>query len=68
MSLQTTPTPTNGRRRTRFPQWTSARTLRDGPITRDVFGFLTTEANAEVRAHHDKAMPVILTTEAERDL
>jgi putative SOS response-associated peptidase YedK len=52
----------------RVPQWTSARTLRDGPITRDVFGFLTTEANGEVRAHHDKAMPVILTTEAERDL
>jgi putative SOS response-associated peptidase YedK len=50
------------------PNWTSARTLRDGPITRDLFGFLTTDANAEVRAHHDKAMPVILTTEAERDL
>jgi putative SOS response-associated peptidase YedK len=50
------------------PQWTSARTLRDGPVTRDLFGFLTTEANAEVRAHHDKAMPVILTTEQERDL
>ncbi|CAA2962500.1 Hypothetical predicted protein [Olea europaea subsp. europaea] len=50
------------------PQWTSARTLKDGPVTRDLFGFLTTEANAEVRAHHDKAMPVILTTEQERDL
>lgn len=50
------------------PQWTSARTLRDGLVTRDLFGFLTTDANAEVRAHHDKAMPVILTTEAERDL
>jgi putative SOS response-associated peptidase YedK len=31
----------------------------------ELFGFLTTEANAEVGAIHPKAMPVILTTEAE---
>jgi putative SOS response-associated peptidase YedK len=30
-----------------------------------LFGFLTTDANAEVGAIHPKAMPVILTTEAE---
>jgi putative SOS response-associated peptidase YedK len=30
-----------------------------------MFGFLTTDANAEVGAVHPKAMPVILTTEAE---
>lgn len=30
-----------------------------------LFGFLTTEANAEVGAVHPKAMPVILTKEAE---
>jgi putative SOS response-associated peptidase YedK len=30
--------------------------------TNDIFGFLTTEPNAEVREVHPKAMPVILTT------
>jgi DNA-binding XRE family transcriptional regulator len=30
-----------------------------------LFGFLTTDANAEVGAIHPKAMPVILTTETE---
>jgi putative SOS response-associated peptidase YedK len=30
-----------------------------------LFGFLTTSANAEVGVIHPKAMPVILTTEAE---
>jgi hypothetical protein len=30
-----------------------------------LFGFLTTDANAEVGAIHPKAMPVILTAEAE---
>lgn len=44
------------------------RKIKDGEVTCDVYGFLTTEANAEVGAYHDKAMPVILTTEAERDL
>lgn len=34
----------------------------------EVFGFLTTEANAEVGAVHDKAMPVILTDPADWDL
>jgi putative SOS response-associated peptidase YedK len=29
---------------------------------------MTTDANAEVTAYHSKAMPVILTEEAERDL
>jgi putative SOS response-associated peptidase YedK len=31
----------------------------------ELFGFLTTDANAEVGAVHPKALPVILTTEAE---
>jgi putative SOS response-associated peptidase YedK len=39
-----------------------------GETTDDLYAFLTTTANAEVGAVHDKAMPVILTTEAERDL
>ena len=32
------------------------------------FGFLTTSPNQEVSAIHPKAMPVILTTEEERDV
>jgi putative SOS response-associated peptidase YedK len=34
----------------------------------EVFGFLTTEANAIVAPIHSKAMPVILTTTEEFDL
>ena len=35
------------------------------PTSGYFFAFLTTEANRDVAAYHDKAMPVILTTEAE---
>lgn len=41
------------------------RKIRTGWETCDLYGFLTTEANAEVGAVHDKAMPVILTTAEE---
>jgi putative SOS response-associated peptidase YedK len=50
------------------PQWTSVRTIKVGPETIDLYGFLTTEPNAVVGSIHPKAMPVILTTEEERDL
>jgi putative SOS response-associated peptidase YedK len=43
------------------PGWTSIRKVKDGDTTDDLFGFLTTEPNAEVAAVHPKAMPVILT-------
>lgn len=43
------------------PSWTSVRKIKTGEETIDLFGFLTTEPNAEVRAVHPKAMPVILT-------
>lgn len=49
------------------PGWTSVRKVKDGETTDDLFAFLTTEPNAEVGAIHPKAMPVILTTEAERE-
>ena len=39
-----------------------------GMETCDLFGFLTTDANAEVRRFHPKAMPVILTSTEERDV
>ncbi|WP_421988540.1 SOS response-associated peptidase [Roseococcus sp.] len=43
-------------------QWTSIRKVKEGETTNELFGFLTTEPNAEVGAIHPKAMPVILTT------
>jgi putative SOS response-associated peptidase YedK len=47
--------------------WRGRRGTKSNPIDgeHDLFGFLTTDANAEVRPIHSKAMPVILTTEAE---
>lgn len=50
------------------PSWTGVRKIRTGLETIDLFGFLTTEPNAEVGAVHPKAMPVILTTEEEREV
>jgi putative SOS response-associated peptidase YedK len=49
------------------PQWTSVRKLREGEVTADLFGFLTTEPNAEVGALHPKAMPVVLTSAEDMD-
>jgi putative SOS response-associated peptidase YedK len=37
-------------------------------VSCDLFGFLTTDANAEVATYHAKAMPVILREPAEWDL
>jgi len=51
-----------------WTRWTSVRKLKEGDVTADLFGFLTTEPNAEVGAIHPKAMPVILTTPEECDV
>ncbi|WP_068875992.1 MULTISPECIES: SOS response-associated peptidase family protein [unclassified Phenylobacterium] len=48
--------------------WSCVRKIKTGWEDCEVFGFLTTEANAEVARHHDKAMPVILTDPADWDL
>lgn len=48
-----------------WTNWTSVRKVKEGETTNDLFGFLTTEPNAEVGAIHPKAMPVILTEPAE---
>ncbi|MEQ9524776.1 MAG: SOS response-associated peptidase [Thalassobaculum sp.] len=48
--------------------WTSVRKLKEGEVTCDLFGFLTTEPNREVGEIHPKAMPVILRTREEIDL
>ena len=41
------------------------RKIKEGPITTDLYAFLTTDANGVVGPIDDKAMPVILTTQAE---
>jgi putative SOS response-associated peptidase YedK len=51
-----------------WTRWTSVRKVKEGETTNDVFGFLTTEPNAEVGAIHPKAMPVILRTREEIDV
>ena len=48
-----------------WTNWTSVRKVKEGETTNDVFGFLTTEPNAEVGVIHPKAMPVILRTAEE---
>jgi putative SOS response-associated peptidase YedK len=48
-----------------WTNWTSVRKVKEGETTNYLFGFLTTEPNAEVGAVHPNAMPVILTTPAE---
>ncbi|MFY9289246.1 MAG: SOS response-associated peptidase family protein [Methylorubrum rhodinum] len=47
--------------------WTSVRKLKDGETADDLYAFLTCPPNAEVGAVHPKAMPVILTTDEERE-
>jgi putative SOS response-associated peptidase YedK len=44
-----------------WTNWTCTRKVAEGEIRCDLFGFLTTEPNAEVAEVHPKAMPVILT-------
>ncbi|WP_299654912.1 SOS response-associated peptidase [uncultured Jannaschia sp.] len=44
-----------------WTKWTSVRKVKEGEVTAELYGFLTTEANATVGAIHPKAMPVILT-------
>ena len=48
--------------------WPSVRKMKTGMETIDLFAFLTCDPNAEVGAVHPKAMPVILTTDEERDV
>ena len=50
-----------------WTHWTSVRKAREGEVSIDVYGFLTTEPNAVVAPIHPKAMPVILTTAEERE-
>lgn len=50
------------------PDWTGVRKIKTGVETIDLFAFLTTEPSEPVKSVHPKAMPVILTTDEERDV
>ena len=52
-----------------WTRWRGVRGPKNAPVAGEhqLFGFLTTEANATVAPVHAKAMPVILTTPAEFD-
>lgn len=47
------------------PNWSGVRKIKEGPVTLDLYAFLTTEPNGIVGPIHQKAMPVILTTQDE---
>jgi putative SOS response-associated peptidase YedK len=53
-----------------WTRWRGSRGPKSAPVEgeHELFGFLTTDANAVVAPIHPKAMPVILTTPAEVDL
>lgn len=51
-----------------WTEWTSVRKSKDGEVTVDAFGFLTTDANKSAGANHPKTMPVILTEPEEMDV
>jgi len=51
-----------------WTNWTSVRKLKEGEVTADLYGFLTTEPNDVVGAIHPKAMPVIIRTREEIDV
>jgi putative SOS response-associated peptidase YedK len=51
-----------------WTSWYSVRKKKEGPVQADIFGILTTEANAVVKPIHVQAMPVILTTTEEIDV
>src|SRR6202035_5857724 len=51
-----------------WTRWTSVRKVKEGETTNDIFAFLTTEPNKEVRAIHPKAMPVVLAAREEIDV
>ncbi len=50
-----------------WTRWTSVRKVKEGDVTADLFGLLTTELNAKVGVVHPQAMPAILTTQEEFD-
>jgi putative SOS response-associated peptidase YedK len=50
-----------------WTHWEGTRKVKEGPVSIDVYAFLTTEPSEPVKTYHPKAMPVILTEPAECD-
>ncbi len=50
-----------------WTNWSSVRKIKEGMVTIDVYGFLTTDANDIVKPIHPKAMPVVLTKPEENE-
>ncbi|TIM96712.1 MAG: SOS response-associated peptidase, partial [Mesorhizobium sp.] len=48
--------------------WHGVRKVKEGPGDHELYGFLTTRPNALIEPIHEKAMPVILTTQEETEL
>lgn len=48
--------------------WHGTRLKDEGTMDHEVFAFFTTTPNADVKPSHEKAMPVVLTTEEEFDV
>ena len=51
-----------------WTHWTSVRKVKEGEVSIDVYGFLTTEPSAIIKPIHRTTMPVILTTAEEYDV
>lgn len=51
-----------------WTRWHGVRRVKDGPGDFELYGIFTTRPNAVVAPIHDKAMPVILTTQEEIDV
>jgi putative SOS response-associated peptidase YedK len=50
-----------------WTRWHGVRKVKEGPGDHEVYGFLTTKPNALIAPIHEKAMPVILTTQEETE-
>ncbi|MES0038647.1 SOS response-associated peptidase [Mesorhizobium sp. M0046] len=50
-----------------WTSWHGVRKVKDGAGDHEVYGFLTTAPNALIKPIHEKAMPVILTTQEETE-
>ncbi|RUV37525.1 SOS response-associated peptidase [Mesorhizobium sp. M7A.F.Ca.MR.148.00.0.0] len=48
--------------------WHGVRKVKEGPRDHEVYGFMTTRPNALIAPIHEKAMPVILTTQEEVEM
>lgn len=46
-----------------WTRWTGVRNAREGPVNIEIFGFLTSAPNGIIAPVHEKAMPLILTTD-----